>query len=152
MKVSLVDKAKNIIVVLVLLVGWAVLETYLLSLVNGVTVPVQHHTWTLKYLVYGCILAPLWEEMAFRKLPFTIVEELSNHNTKVLWATIGLTSIVFGWEHGNGTDSLLMQGVIGFMIAIVYVENGFCYWSAVTTHAAWNALCMYLPLQIVQIK
>lgn len=132
---------------LVILVGWAILITYLLCLIKQIPYPKNHyHNFTLHYFIFVCILAPLWEELAFRVIPIQIMEHLSNHNDKVLWYTIALTSVVFGWGRGHGMESLLMQGVVGFAIAIVYLKNGFCYWSAVTTHATWNALCIYLPI------
>jgi hypothetical protein len=84
---------------------------------------------------FSCILAPLWEELAFRVIPITIAKE---YGKQYILPVVILSSLIFGWGHGMGPISLLIQGVMGFVMAIVYIKNNYSYWSSVALHSMWN--------------
>lgn len=84
---------------------------------------------------FAVIWAPLWEELVFRRAPALLAKALGENF--LLPITI-ISSAVFGWGHGNGPESLLIQGVMGFVFFYVYIKNGYSYWSSVSLHALWN--------------
>lgn len=94
---------------------------------------------TLVAFMLSCVFAPLWEEMVFRKIPMDIMVKLGRPD--LLPSIIIFSSIIFGLVH-NGVPSLLIQGVLGFVMAVLYVKNGYSYWSVVTLHALWNGYCL----------
>lgn len=79
------------------------------------------------------IMAPLWEEIVFRKFPLDFVKGKDH----LMISMMLFSSVIFGLGH-YGVPSLLIQGVGGFIIACIYVKNGYSYWSAVALHALWN--------------
>jgi len=91
--------------------------------------------YLLNKFFFGVIWAPLWEELSFRHAPALIAKGLGE---KFLIPIMIISSVLFGWGHGNGSESLLLQGVMGFVFFIVYVKNNYSYWSSVTLHAMWN--------------
>ncbi len=95
--------------------------------------------------VFMCLLAPLWEELAFRHAPFLIVEQLkSKLKVDITIPCIILTSVLFGWGHGNGVISLLIQGIGGFFLSMVYLRSRLKYWGSVTMHFVWNFSLVYI--------
>lgn len=82
------------------------------------------------------IMAPLIEEILFRHAPLQYIK--ATDKKKLLIPTMLFTSVVFGLVHQGGAWSVPIQGVGGFLIACVYVKNGYSYWSAVATHCLWN--------------
>jgi hypothetical protein len=98
------------------------------------------------------ICAPLWEEAAFRYAPYKIAQAFGKHvnpelGRALLIPIMIIATALFGWGHGYGIYSLLVQGVGGFIISCVYIKNGYSYWSSVALHALWNgSLMLLLPL------
>lgn len=84
---------------------------------------------------FAVIWAPLWEELAFRHAPALLAKALGE---KFLLPIIIISCGLFGWGHGNGPESLLLQGVMGFVFFYVYIKNGYSYWSSVALHSLWN--------------
>jgi len=94
---------------------------------------------------FAIIFAPLWEELAWRWFPITLARQLKKHlGIELLWPIVVLSSIHFGWGHGFGPISLLMQGIGGMALSYVYIKNGFSYWSSVTMHALWNLTVVFI--------
>ena len=91
-------------------------------------------TLTWEFLM-SCIFAPLFEEMLFRVVPITIAKNLGRH---YIFPVILGSSILFGYAHGINSISLMFQGVGGFILSILYIKNGFCYFSVVLLHFMWN--------------
>jgi len=101
-------------------------------------------------LFSGCLVAPLWEEYAFRihwfiknrrkrlkeKLTFW-PEHLSIIGILPYIGTMLITSIIFGFVHGSALN-ILLQGVGGFFLAYTYLRNGHCAWSAILQHSLFN--------------
>lgn len=90
---------------------------------------------------FTCLLAPLWEELAFRHGPLQIAKKAGEEYVLPL---VVISSAWFGWMHGNGSVSILIQGVTGFIIAMVYIKNGFHYWSGVFLHFLWNFFLAFI--------
>lgn len=92
-------------------------------------------------IFFGCIFAPLWEEFAFRVIPMWIAKGFGE---KFIIPVVMLSSLIFGWGHGNGPVSLLIQGVGGLFLATVYIKSNYNYWAAVALHSIWNVWAIFL--------
>lgn len=90
---------------------------------------------------FACILAPLWEEAAFRYAPITIAK---NFGEQYLLPVIVISSVLFGWGHGYGPISLMIQGVAGFLFSLLYIKNNYSYVSTVVSHFLWNLTIIFL--------
>lgn len=90
---------------------------------------------------YACIMAPLWEELAFRVIPISIARKFGE---QFIIPVVILSSLIFGWGHGNGTNSLLIQGVGGLLLSVVYIKTNYNYWCSVAMHFAWNFWIIFL--------
>ena len=91
------------------------------------------------------IFAPLWEELVYRHAALQIAKKLNKSLKKnFIPSVIIISSAAFGWGHGEGQVSLLLQGMYGVVLCYVYIENGFSYWSSVTVHALLNLSVCYL--------
>lgn len=128
-----------------ILLGWLfcfVYITFIFTLLEGLykgKFPLQlgyDEPSRLYVFFFSCIWAPLWEEAAFRVAPIAIAKHF-NRNALMIPVVI-LSSVLFGWGHGMGPISLLIQGVMGLVFATVYIKNGYSYWSSVTLHFLWN--------------
>lgn len=136
----LVDKLKNITVTYTVIAIWIFFISMILHWVNGWQA--NSHIYDMKqYLFFACFLAPLWEELAFRYVPITFAKSLGKD---FILPAIVLSSIVFGWGHGAGIISLLIQGMMGFVLSLLYIKNNYSYWSSVIVHSAWNITCIWL--------
>ena len=94
--------------------------------------------------IFSCLIAPLWEELAFRHGPLNFAKAIGK---QAVMPMVLITSVWFGWMHNNGNESIILQGVMGFVTAMVYIKNGFSYWSAVILHFLWNVFIMFvLPI------
>lgn len=144
---SIIEKIKNILVMLMLQLLW----------VSGIVIffrwfldqpdPTPQYYNVPVYLLFACILAPLFEELFFRVIPLETHKLITQNSSetvksKSLLLTVLLSSFLFGWAHGITFHSLLVQGVGGLCLSYVYIKNGYSYWSSVTLHALWNLICM----------
>ncbi|HEY0751364.1 MAG TPA: CPBP family intramembrane glutamic endopeptidase [Chitinophagaceae bacterium] len=91
--------------------------------------------WERRAFFFGVITAPLWEELAFRVIPIGIAKRFGE---QYIMPVILLSSIIFGWGHGSGPISLMIQGVGGFILSLVYIKTNYNYWCVVALHAMWN--------------
>ena len=89
----------------------------------------------------GCIWAPIWEEAAFRLAPITIAKYFGK---EFIPPVVIISSVLFGWGHGNGPTSLLIQGVSGLILSGLYIKNNYSYLSSVTAHFIWNLLTIFV--------
>lgn len=89
---------------------------------------------------YYCLAAPLFEEIVFRKFPLDVIK--STKKDDLIIPTILFTSVIFGLVHGD-SDRVLVQGVGGFILSILYIKNGYSYWSVICLHALWNSTLLY---------
>jgi membrane protease YdiL (CAAX protease family) len=87
--------------------------------------------------VYTLTIAPLMEELFFRKL---LIDRLSCMGQGVC---ILVSGIVFGLFHGN-FDQLFYAAFVGFLLAYIYVNTG-NMWYCVALHSAFNFLGGIFP-------
>ena len=139
----MLGKLSTILLGLLIIFTWVIFLNNFLEVVIGLNHIPHHNTISIKNFFFLCIIAPLWEELAFRYVPITIA---SIFNKELVLPVIILSSIIFGWGHGNGTMSLLYQGVMGGVFSYVYVKNGYHYLSAVAIHFLWNLVCFLYPI------
>jgi membrane protease YdiL (CAAX protease family) len=136
---DLAGKCKNIatgfVVMLICTIG---MQAFLSLFMNIPTLIPHRQHLTVVGFFFTCIVAPLWEELAFRVIPITIAKVM---NTDTVVPVVLLSSLIFGWGHGSGPMSLLFQGVLGFIFSVVYIKNNYSYLSAVVLHAFWNFFC-----------
>lgn len=86
-------------------------------------------------LFFIVLIGPMVEELQYRWAPITFAKYLGK---EYILPIIVLSSIIFGYDHGNGLVSLLIQGVGGFAYCILYIRNNYSYWSCVAVHSTWN--------------
>lgn len=102
-------------------------------------------------IVFACILAPLWETVAFhwyfprKKLRNRDEDEIlkpeviAQLGRKPIYPLILFLNIIFGLAHG-GPINLLVQGVGGLFLSYVYLRNGRSFWSTAILHALYNGV------------
>lgn len=84
---------------------------------------------------YACIMAPLGEEILFRYFPIQAVKATKKEELYI--PVIMMTSVVFGLMHG-GPQNILIQGVTGFILSVLYIKNNYSLLSIMLLHALWN--------------
>lgn len=102
-------------------------------------------------LFSACVLAPFWEEFAFRTYwlwkimrqrtveAMTFPENLKQKVGKLSFCPFVIfSSLIFGVAHG-GALNILIQGVGGAFLAYVFLRTGRSYLAAVALHASYNA-------------
>lgn len=172
-KHSLWGSIKNVCSAFVLTLIWTILMTLFLRAGLGIgmseirvmilaqmdiyaKIPASISSNPLAMFFFACVLAPLWEEAAFRYAPLKIAnswESVSScqlfgslQRTSCLFPMMVLSSIVFGLAHG-GVINIMFQGVTGVLLAWVMVKSGYPY--AVIAHALWNFMLMFgMPVLI----
>lgn len=141
-------KIHNVLTAFILCLLWVIFVKVLLvdicdypvlELKKQLTLQMPEETLKFAFLS-GVIIAPLWEETAYRWFPMQVSKWFGKHT---LFPIIIISSIIFGWGHGYGQISLLIQGVSGFILACLYVKNGFSFWSSVALHTLWNFMMMF---------
>lgn len=137
---ALFEKAKFI------LIGYAITVLWILLISLGLKhILIFDYPTPLGIFFFSCILAPLWEELAFRHAPIQIAKGLYKAlDVDFTIPIVIISSAIFGWGHGHGPISILMQGVGGLVLSFVYIKNGYSYWSSVIVHFLWNLTMGYL--------
>jgi membrane protease YdiL (CAAX protease family) len=140
---TFLHKARNIVFAISIIVVWVMLSATTLQAAKFGQFPFFAPVNPFYGFFSLCILAPLWEELAFRYGPLRISKVLGK---ETLIPTMLVSSIIFGLGHGS-VDNILIQGVAGFVLCCLYLKNNYSYISCVITHASWNLLVAYiLPL------
>lgn len=184
-KHSLVGNLKNVCAAFTVVLMWTIFITMVLATVGGVganeirtllsakiysgTMSAGAQVSPLMGFFMACIVAPLWEELAFRYAPLALavsweimlVRVFSRNNqrargveynydcahlyghlkgTGFILPAMLLSSIVFGLVHG-GVMNIMYQGVSGFVLAWLMIKGG--YWPAVIAHSIWNFMLMF---------
>lgn len=100
--------------------------------------------YLLKALFFSCICAPIFEELIFRHIPLQTAKLIYDPSTakglKLTMLTVMMSSFIFGWGHGHGWNSVLIQGVCGVVFSYIYLKNNYSYWSAVLAHSIYNLI------------
>ena len=93
----------------------------------------------LKILLFGCVFAPLVEELLYRVGPIQAAKRL---NPKLIVPTIIVVSIIFGQDHTHITGSpqfhVMVQGLCGVLYSILYIKSNYSYLTVVGAHSLWN--------------
>lgn len=134
MKNKIVELGEDLKIVLL---GFFAMFTWI-SILRLMGFEFHNNKLTFAYFIIGGILAPLWEELTYRYVPIKIGEIL---NRDLLWPIIILSCVLFGWGHGNGVFSLLIQGVFGLIQCLVFMRTKYSYLSSVVLHMMWNLFC-----------
>lgn len=140
---TLEDKFKNVVMGLCVALTYVGLLTIGLKALGMYPFP-SGRGWgfNLKYyIIFACVLTPLWEELAFRWFPLKIARLLGKD---YIIPIMVVSTLIFGWGHGRGIYSLLFQGVVGMIICITYVKNNYSYWSVVAMHSMYNAFALFI--------
>lgn len=136
---NLRGKLLNIAIGSAVLGGWVYGAIKVYSKLFGWDYSNSYRDKSLTMFVMACVVAPLWEELAFRHLPLTMAKKLKLDPMHVLM----MSSIIFGWGHG-GPTGIMLQGVGGFILGYVYLKNGYSYWSSVFMHFLWNYIVIFV--------
>lgn len=124
----------------------AIMPQEFYTFINSINYTTDFGNNIIAAFFFLCVSAPLWEEAAFRYAPITIAK---NFGSQFYLPVIILSSVLFGWGHGSGPISLLIQGVGGFTFSLLYIKNNFSYWSSVSAHFLWNfSLSFLLPILV----
>jgi membrane protease YdiL (CAAX protease family) len=95
--------------------------------------------------IFICILGPIWEELVFRLAPLELSYKLSlSLKQDFTIPTIILSSFWFGWMHEQGVISLLLQGLGGVVLSIVYIQSGRKPSHPILVHMLWNFILIYV--------
>lgn len=92
---------------------------------------------SLLTLLSTCVIAPLWEEAAYRYGPLTIAKALGKDFVQ---PTAVMVSLFFGWGHDLGISGIIYQGVFGLFLSYLFIEKG--YKHSVLLHSLWNLSCL----------
>lgn len=131
----LIDKIKNLVFCFVIMFLWI---HGIIAFLNYLNTPFALTPQVSFFL--SCIVTPAAEELYFRAAPLTIASHL---NKKLITPVVIFTSLWFGYAHGQGSVSILIQGVGGFVLAWLYLKNKSIIWP-ILLHAAWNTYSMFL--------
>ena len=91
----------------------------------------------------ACVCAPLAEEAIFRGLIcHRIAGRTEDGRPKDWWPIIAFSFLLFGFLHTFNYDGVMLQGVYGLMLAMLWYRNGTSqkssYFSCVLAHASYN--------------
>ncbi len=107
---------------------------------SGITEAVESSTLWLT-CVYSLIVAPLMEELLFRKL---LVDRIAPMGQ---WAAILTSGIFFGLFHGN-LDQFFYAALLGCLLAYIYLNTGNVF-VTVAIHAVINFFGGVLPTLVM---
>lgn len=146
MTMKRLEKLSTVMVVLAATVLWVLGIDKLIRWIWGIDW-YFNGTDVAENLFYACICAPIFEELLYRHAPLQVLKQYTDQNTakglNLTTLTVLVSSVIFGLIHGKGYNSILMQGFVGLGFAIVYLRNGYSYWSAVLCHSLYNLTWMF---------
>lgn len=93
-------------------------------------------------LVMSWTFAAFGEEWVFRGYPLT---RLAGLGQRAQWVGLLASSVLFGWAHGyQGPAGMLLTGVIGFALGVLYLRSGRNLWLNIITHGVTDTIAMLL--------
>lgn len=131
---SLKDRASNIAIGYAAMILWLMIITGLFKGVYNLP------SLSFQMLFWSLVFAPLTEELIFRKAVLDIAKDL---RPSFMLPIVILSSAIFGWLHGAYVN-VAIQGVLGAIMAWVYIKNGYHYWSSCILHAMYNGSIILL--------
>jgi uncharacterized protein len=89
----------------------------------------------LKWMLLVWILVAFLEEGIYRGFLMTEIARATGTGWLALAANVILTSVVFGLSHGyQGRSGMWSTGIIGAVLAVIFVWSGFNLWLVIFTH------------------
>ena len=128
------DKIINILAYLAAAIIWVEFFDFFMQTLHGMQVFSFRKPGVYEYFMV-LAFAPVWEEYVFRHVPLKLANKFNDQD--ITWFIIIITSVILGVVHG-GVRNIFIQGVVGFMSALLYLRNGNSYWSSVVFHAMYN--------------
>jgi membrane protease YdiL (CAAX protease family) len=95
----------------------------------------------IELFIRACVIAPLWEEMAFRYVPLQLAKGFGEE--KFSLPMIVCSSVFFGIIHG-GPGNIFVQGIAGLCLSAVYIKSNYSLWTNMTLHGLWNTFVMFI--------
>jgi len=94
------------------------------------------------------IITPIWEEAVYRYGPIEIIgrmeKSLKIDKFYILTPAIIVVSLMFGFNHDGTAYNVLIQGVLGIILSIVYLYlTKYKFLTIVILHGIWNTLVLY---------
>jgi hypothetical protein len=87
--------------------------------------------WFLMVWIFVAVL----EEGVYRGFLMTEIKELAGTGMGAVIFNLLFTSVVFGLSHGyQGRSGILSTGLVGLLLAIIFVWNGYNLWLPIFTH------------------
>lgn len=121
---------------IILAIGACIAVAYL---VEWLYVAVNMENALLGIIISDCLISPVWEEAAYRYGPIRAAGAI---NKDSVWPVVVSASLFFGWWHGDGIASVMLQGSIGMILSWVFIKEG--YLAAVLTHAWYNTIILII--------
>jgi membrane protease YdiL (CAAX protease family) len=139
----MLKKIKNIIFGYILSLIWISFVSYLYTVLGYEEIIEESESNdSFYYFVFiSCIWAPIWEEALYRYGPITIAKTIGNQH---IMPVVIITSCLFGWGHGQCHEGVLVQGILGLILSIVYIRNNYSYLSSVILHSLYNLTLLFL--------
>lgn len=139
--VKVVEVIQDIIITFFVIAFWAVISTSTVNIVRGNEHWFSRPNDVPAYLLFSCLIAPLWEELAFRYAAIEIGKKFD-----LVLPAVCISSILFGWGHGYGAQSVFIQGVYGFIFSWSYLNaKRLPYLVTAVAHMMWNLMFVFLP-------
>lgn len=139
--VKVVEVVQDIILAFFAIAFWAAISTFVVNEVRGTDNWFSRPYDVPVYLFLGCLIAPLWEELVFRYAAIEIGKKFD-----LVLPVVCISSIIFGWGHGYGGQSVFIQGVYGFILSWSYLNaKRLPYLVTVAAHMMWNLMFVFLP-------
>lgn len=126
-------KVRSILLALAFSALWTVTVGTIMADITGTPIDHSLPDNAVLYLIFACLITPLWEEAVYRYAPLELGRGLGVQNKLPI---IVLSCFFFAISHGQGYMFLMIHGVLGAVFSWVYLKSG--YASAVITHSCWN--------------
>jgi membrane protease YdiL (CAAX protease family) len=144
LRAAIGPKLANVAIAFTFMIAWVFGIDFIMSAVTPNSY--EEATTGIWLFLMAVVVAPLWEELAFRVIPIKIATQLDlKLGTKLLWPIITLSSIIFGLGHESFWPfHLLFQGAMGMVFSYLYIKNNYSYWPNVLLHAMWNFFVIFM--------
>ena len=120
----------NIIAIIASLITKTTIKNSVISTIMGRTV--------LASFVFACVMAPIFEELAFRKI---LIDRVGQYSQKY---AIILSGVLFGLFHGN-VFQIFYATALGMIFAYVYIKSGRVYYTMIL-HGIINFMHGVFPM------
>lgn len=94
-------------------------------------------------LIFTWITAAFLEELVFRGFLIPALEILFGRNRWSTWASLILSSVIFGLIHAwQGISGILITTCVGFIFGMAYLLNGRRIWPIIVVHGVVDTLTL----------